>query len=58
MLIPQAALKMSKRHAVVYDVLIEFKFVTLKDAGITGTQAKKLSEKRITRNSPNPAGAG
>ncbi|WDN89439.1 hypothetical protein BuS5_02407 [Desulfosarcina sp. BuS5] len=49
---------MSKRHAVVYDVLIEFKFVTLKDAGITGTQAKKLSEKRITRNSPNPAGAG
>jgi len=32
-----------KRHATVFDVLIEFKFVTLKDAGITGKQAKKIS---------------
>ena len=31
-----------KRHFKIFDVLIEFKFVTLKDAGITGEQAKKL----------------
>ena len=31
-----------KRYGKVFDVLIEFKFVTLKDAGITGDQAKKL----------------
>ena len=37
-----------KRHAVVYDVLIEFKFVTLKNAGITGTQAEKLSENALS----------
>ncbi len=47
-MIPQAALKISKRHAVVYDVLIEFKFVTLKDADITGRQAKKLSENALS----------
>ena len=39
-----------KRHAVVYDVLIEFKFVILKDAGITGTQAEKLSENALFAN--------
>ena len=31
-----------KRHFEIFDVLIEFKFVTLKDAGITGEQAKQL----------------
>ncbi len=36
-----------KRHAAVYDVLIEFKFVSLKDAGITGAQAEKLSENAL-----------
>ncbi|MEA3429208.1 MAG: AAA family ATPase [Thermodesulfobacteriota bacterium] len=33
-----------KRHFKIFDVLIEFKFVTLKDAGITGEQAGNLSE--------------
>ncbi|MCD6225120.1 MAG: hypothetical protein J7K32_06305 [Deltaproteobacteria bacterium] len=37
-----------KRHAVVYDVLIGFKFVTLKDYGITGTQAEKFSENALS----------
>ena len=32
-----------KRHATVYDILIEFKFVSLKNAGMSGDQAKKLS---------------
>ncbi|MBL0699320.1 MAG: AAA family ATPase [Desulfosarcina sp.] len=36
-----------KRHATVYDVLIEFKYVNLKDAGISGAQAEKLSEKEL-----------
>ena len=33
-----------KRHFKIFDVLIEFKFITLKDVGITGEQAKQLSE--------------
>ena len=33
-----------KRHFKIFDVLIEFKFVTLKEAGITGEQAGNLSE--------------
>ncbi|MBW2709096.1 MAG: hypothetical protein JRD04_07415 [Deltaproteobacteria bacterium] len=33
-----------KRHFKIFDVLIEFKFVTLKDAHTTGEQAKALSE--------------
>ena len=33
-----------KRHATVYDILIEFKFVSLKDASMSGDQAEKLSE--------------
>ena len=33
-----------KRHFKIFDVLIEFKFVTLKDAGITGEEAKQLPE--------------
>ncbi|MCD6185615.1 MAG: AAA family ATPase [Deltaproteobacteria bacterium] len=36
-----------KRHATVNDVLIEFKYVNLKDAGINGAQAQKLSEKEL-----------
>ncbi|MCK5508117.1 MAG: AAA family ATPase [Desulfobacterales bacterium] len=31
-----------KKHFKIFDVLIEFKFVRLKDAGITGEQAKQL----------------
>ena len=33
-----------KRHFKIFDVLIEFKFVTLKEAGITGEQARNLSK--------------
>ncbi|MCD6185732.1 MAG: hypothetical protein J7K84_08105, partial [Deltaproteobacteria bacterium] len=33
-----------KRHFKIFDVLIEFKFITLKDTGITGEQAKQLPE--------------
>ncbi len=36
-----------KRHFTIFDVLIEFKFITLKDAGITGEQAKQLSEESL-----------
>ncbi len=36
-----------KRYGKVFDVLIEFKFVKLKDAGLSGEQAKKLSENEL-----------
>ena len=36
-----------KRHFEIFDVLIEFKFVTLKDAGITGEQARQLQEDEL-----------
>ena len=36
-----------KRYGKVFDVLIEFKFVKLKDAGISAEQAKKLSENEL-----------
>ena len=36
-----------KRYGKVFDVLIEFKFVKLKDAGLNGEQAKKLSEDEL-----------
>ena len=36
-----------KRHFEIFDILIEFKFVTLKNAGITGEQAKQLSEDEL-----------
>ena len=32
-----------KRHGAVFDVLIEFKFVSLKSAGLSGDEAKKMS---------------
>ncbi|MEA1923411.1 MAG: AAA family ATPase [Pseudomonadota bacterium] len=32
-----------KRHFTISDVLIEFKFITLKEVGMTGEQAKQLS---------------
>jgi hypothetical protein len=32
-----------RRYGKVYDVLIEFKFVSLKEAGLTGTEAKNLN---------------
>ena len=38
-----------KRHFKIFDVLIEFKFITLKDAGLTGEQAKQLSEDALYR---------
>ena len=36
-----------KRYGKVFDVLIEFKFVTLKDAGITGEDAKQLPKDEL-----------
>jgi len=36
-----------KRHFEIFDVLIEFKFVTLKDSGITGEQAKQLPKDEL-----------
>ena len=38
-----------KRYGKVFDVLIEFKFVKLKDAGISADQARKLSEDELMR---------
>jgi len=36
-----------KRYGKVFDVLIEFKFVTLKNAGMTAEKAKGLSKKEL-----------
>ncbi len=36
-----------KRYGKVFDVLIEFKFITLKQAGLTGVQAKKITKKEL-----------
>jgi len=36
-----------KRYGKVFDVLIEFKFVKLKDAGMSAEQAKELSEDEL-----------
>ncbi|MEA1922780.1 MAG: AAA family ATPase [Pseudomonadota bacterium] len=36
-----------KRHFTIFDVLIEFKFVTLKDVCITGERAKQLSVEEL-----------
>jgi len=36
-----------KRYGKVFDVLIEFKFVKLKDSGLTGEQAKQLSQDKL-----------
>ncbi len=36
-----------KRYGKIFDVLIEFKFVKLKDAGISSDQAKQLSKKEL-----------
>jgi hypothetical protein len=38
-----------RRHGKVYDVLIEFKFVSLKEAGLTGTEAKDLSSDELKK---------
>ncbi|MCP4353643.1 MAG: AAA family ATPase [Desulfobacterales bacterium] len=35
------------RRFRIYDILIEFKYVKLKDAGLTGEQAGKLSEEKL-----------
>ncbi len=36
-----------KRYGKVFDVLIEFKFVKLKNTGLSADQAKKLSEDKF-----------
>ena len=36
-----------KRYGKVFDVLIEFKFVKLKDAGMSAADARKLSEDEL-----------
>ncbi|MBF0202688.1 MAG: AAA family ATPase, partial [Desulfamplus sp.] len=36
-----------QRRLKIFDVLIEFKFVTLKDAGLTGDAAKELSKESL-----------
>ena len=36
-----------KRYGKVFDVLIEFKFVKLKDAGMSADQAKQFSENEL-----------
>lgn len=36
-----------KRHARLFDILIEFKFVSLKDAGVTGEEARALSGEKL-----------
>ena len=36
-----------KRKFKIFDVLIEFKYVSLKEAGVTGTQAEKLSKDEL-----------
>ncbi len=38
-----------KRYGKVFDVLIEFKFVKLKDAGMSADQARQLSEDELIR---------
>ncbi|MEA2083334.1 MAG: AAA family ATPase, partial [Thermodesulfobacteriota bacterium] len=38
-----------KRYGKVFDVLIEFKFVKLKDAGMSADQARGLSEEELSR---------
>lgn len=38
-----------KRHGKVFDVLIEFKFVTLKEAGLDGEKARSLSETALRK---------
>ncbi|MCP4353381.1 MAG: AAA family ATPase [Desulfobacterales bacterium] len=35
------------RRFRIYDILVEFKYVKLKDAGLTGEQAGKLSEEKL-----------
>jgi hypothetical protein len=37
-----------KRYGAVFDVLIEFKFVSLKDAGLSGAEARKLSREDLS----------
>ena len=38
-----------KRHATVFDVLMEFKFVSLKDIGMSAQKIKELSKDEILR---------
>jgi len=36
-----------KRHFTIFDVLIEFKFISLKEAGLTGAEAKQLTKDNL-----------
>ncbi|MEA3451132.1 MAG: AAA family ATPase, partial [Bacteroidota bacterium] len=36
-----------KRYGKIFDVLIEFKFITLKEAGLTGAEAKQLATDKL-----------
>ena len=36
-----------KRYGKVFDVLIEFKFISLKEAGLSGEEAKQLPKERL-----------
>ncbi len=38
-----------KRYGKIFDVLIEFKFVNLKDVGMSADQARELSEEELSR---------
>ncbi len=40
-------MKPDKRYGKVFDVLIEFKFVKLKDAGMSADQAAELTEDEL-----------
>ena len=42
-----ALIRPDKRYGKVFDVVIEFKFVKLKDAGISADDARKLSEDEL-----------
>ena len=42
-------IRTDKRYGKVFDVLIEFKFVKLKDAGMSADQARELSEDELRR---------
>jgi len=36
-----------KRHFEIFDVLIEFKYISLKDAGLTGEKARKMDQTEL-----------
>ena len=40
-------IRSDKRHLQIFDVLIEFKYVSLKDAGLTGTSAQNMDQTEL-----------